>query len=244
MMSAAFNHFVRFLIERESDRNPHLISATSSGCFAFLMAILLFRLNPALAILLFVFVAGYPIVKYQMHERKIKQLGREIPPEIEETWELLRWMGRQRTLNQRTHPELRGLLEDLAAIRRRTLDALESDLWKERAKAPEGRQAKQDVAKTLDDALFDAIFIGRHLFRGKGQREATFYKRCEDPKFGAHALESIRQVRDEVLSLSESTIAAGEQSDLRLELTKGRIQALVDAEREIEQSLGPIDELN
>lgn len=243
-MSIAFNHFVRFLIEHEQPRNPHLVSASSSGCFGFLLAVLLFRLNPFFAIILFVFMAGYPLVLYHLHNRKNQKQRKIIPAEVQETWELLRWMGHQRTLNQRTHPRLRELLEDIASIRRRTLDALESELWKERAKTPEGTQAQQDVVRTLDHALYDAIFIGRHLFRGKGQREITFYKRCEDPKFGAHALESIDQIRNEILSLSESAIAAGAQSDLRLELTKGRIQALVDAEREIEQSLGPIDDLS
>lgn len=242
-MSAAFNHFVRFLIEHEQPRNPHLVSIGSSGCFGFMLALLLFKLNPWLAVLLFAFMTGYPLALYHLHNLKAKKNQKQIPTEVQESWELLRWMGHQRTLNQRTHPQLRGLLEDIAAIRRRTLDALESEIWKERAKSPDGKQAKLDVERTLDHALYDSIFIGRHLFRGKGQREATFYKRCEDPKFGAHALESISQIRDEVLSLSESAIAAGAQSDLRLELTRDRIQALVDAEREVEQALGPMDDL-
>lgn len=243
-MATAFNHFVRFLIEHEQPRNPYLTHIVSGGCFGFLLAILLFQINAIAAIALFIFMACYPLAQYHLHNRKSERERKIIPAEIHETWELLRWMGHQRSLNHRTHPKLRELLEDIAAIRRRTLDALDSPTWQERSKAPEGAQAKQDVMRTLDHALYDAVFIGRHLFRGKGQRETTFHQRCQDPKFGAHALESIGQLHDEVLSLSESAIAAGEQSDLRLELTKGRIQALVDAERELEQSLGPADTLD
>ncbi|MFM9872188.1 MAG: hypothetical protein ACKVQS_01830 [Fimbriimonadaceae bacterium] len=154
---------------------------------------------------------------------------------MQEIWELVRWMAIRRELNRRIHPELREMLEEISAIRRTTLDALSSEAWKTRTKSPEGAQAVKDIETVLRDSLYDSIFIGRHLLRAKGQRESTFAKRCADPEFGRHSLASIGQIRDEMRLLSESALAAGEKSDLRVNLVKERLQTLVDAEREVEE---------
>lgn len=212
-----------------------------NGMLGIICTLLLLRVNSTLAMVVFLISLCAPVIAFWLESRRDKQLVAMIPPEVRETWNFLKWMLQRRALSQRTHPMLRALLEDIAVIRRRTLDAMESEAWKERAKTPEGKRTKQDVKLTMDHALYDAIFIGRHLFRGKGQREVTFFQRCQNPAFGEHALESISQIRDEVLGLSESAIAASSHSDLRIELTKSRIQSLVDAETEIEEALGPLD---
>lgn len=191
-------------------------------------------LNPRIGLITFFIGLILTIVPFGIQLRNRNQSRMGIPVELNETWELIRWMAIRRELNHRTHPELRALLEEIAAIRKTTLDALASDAWKARSKIPEGAQAIKDIEAVLREAIYDSIFIGRHLFRGKGQREATFAKRCGDPKFGRHALESIGQIRDEMRLLSESALAASTQSDLRVNLVKQRLDALVDAERELE----------
>jgi hypothetical protein len=128
-------------------------------------------------------------------------------------------------------------LEDLASIRHQILTALKSPSWQSRLSTPEGKQAIRDIETVATTALTDAIFIGRHLFRGKGQREATFARRCADPKFGQEALRRIAEIRDEMRQLATSALEAGGQTDLRSQMLRQRLDAIMDAERELGEPL-------
>lgn len=231
----AFNHFFKFLLEHEPRHYPISSSVIGWAFLGFVLSLITLPINiflgGAFAIIAILLILLPQVVG---HFRARKAIQR-VPYELEETWQLVRWMAIRRELNHRTHPALRELLEEIASIRKTTLEALSSNTWRTRAKTPEGAKAVNDIESVLREALYDSIYIGRHLFRGKGQREATFLKRCADPEFGRHSLESIRQIRDELRLLCDSTLAAGEMSDLRMNLLKDRMQALVDAEREIEE---------
>lgn len=232
-MPQVFNHFVRFLMEHEPKR--HYASrwwgiVGASLVIASLIA-MPFSVPSGFAGLLL----GIVLLFSQLVTRvKPSELAADIPGELADVWGLLRWMASRRELSMRTHPELRDLLEEIAEIRRVTLDALSSRAWKDRARTPEGAKAIRDIEVVLQTALYDSVFIGRHLFRGKGQRESTFRSRCADPAFGRDALVAVGEIRDEVRALSESALAAGAYSDLRIHLIQERLQILVSAEREME----------
>lgn len=232
-MPQVFNHFVRFLMEHEPKR--HYASrwwgiAGGSLVIASLIA-MPFSVPTGFAGVLL----GIVLLFSQLVTRvKPSELAANIPGELTEVWGLLRWMASRRELSMRTHPELRDLLEEIAESRRTTLNALRYGAWKDRARSPEGAQTIRDIEAVLQNALYDSVFIGRHLFRGKGQRESTFRSRCADPAFGRDALAAVREVRDEVRALCESALAAGARSDLRTHLIQERLNALVSAEREME----------
>jgi hypothetical protein len=231
----AFNHFVKFLLEHEAKFKPISGNAFGWWFLGMIIAMMIIPTNLVLGGLLVVASFLVILVPQVIAKRNAFKAVQPVPVDLQETWELVRWMAIRRELNRRTHPVLRELLEDIASIRRTTLDALAADAWKARAKTPEGAQAIRDIQAVLRDSLYDSIFIGRHLFRAKGQRETTFAKRCADPEFGRHSLASIGQIRDEMRLLSESALAAGDKSDLRVHLVKERLQTLVDAEREVEE---------
>lgn len=239
-MSKPFNHFVRFLIEHQVDGRQAFERAWGIGCFIFFAGVLLIPLSLLLGAVILTVGISVPMFQHIRQRLAVKTKLSPIPPEILETWELIIWIGQRRQLNERTHPEFRSLLEDLSADRRAVLDSFTTAPWRERAKTPEGQKAQRDIEAVLRDAIYDAIFIGRHLFRSKGQREATFRQRCQDPTFGDNALQGIRQIRDEVQALRTAAIAASDQSDLRIQIVRQRLNTLVEAEQEIESELGPL----
>lgn len=239
-MSKPFNYFVRFLNEHQTQRNKSSELVWGFGCFGIFASLFLLPFVWPLGLSLIALFFFGPVINDRLHRKYQDKVILKPPPEIDEIWELIFWIGQRRQLNERTHPELRTLLEELAEDRRAVLDSFHSAPWRERAKTPEGQQTQRDIEAVLQEALYDALFIGRHLFRSKGQREATFRQRCQDPTFGAHALQGILQIRDEVRALRTSAIAASDQSDLRTQLVRQRLNTLVEAEQELESELGPL----
>lgn len=232
-MPQVFNHFVRFLMEHEPKRHyaSRLWGIVGASLVIASLIAMPFSVPSGFAGLLL----GIVLLFSQLVTRvKPSELAADIPGELTEVWGSLRWMASRRELSMRTHPELRDLLEEIAESRRTTLIALRSGAWKDRARTPEGAQTIRDIEVVLQTALYDSVFIGRHLFRGKGQRDSTFRSRCADPAFGRDALAAVGEIRDEVRALCESALAAGELSDLRVNLIQKRFQALVEAERELE----------
>lgn len=231
-MPQVFNHFIRFLIEHEPKFGQPKRFWFTIGLFLILVSFMLFLISPFVAIGLMA-VGCLCTNKGAKASRDRPAIADRIPAELAEVWDLLRWMASRRELSARTHPELRDLLEDIALTRRTTLDSLSSGAWKDRASTQEGAKAIRDIELVLQDALYDAVFIGRHLFRGKGQRESTFNSRCADHRYGRDALIAVSEIRDEVRLLGESAREAGGQSDLRTNLVRQRLQSLVAAEREL-----------
>ncbi len=241
-----FNHFVRFVAEHRPAVGRVVLKQLAGVSIVvglLLMLPLMFGVPLNVPFAALALTVLFTVVIHSVKLANRLALMPEVPPEISEEWQMLEWLLARRSLSERTHPELRDHLEAMANARFRARQALQSDTWQARRKSPDGRRVAEAIERTLNESLYDAIYIGRHLFRASGQREATFRRRIADPAFGRSALDAVAEIRASVEYLVDAAEQAGAGDLHRIESIQNRLNELVAAEREVEQDLGSIEDL-
>jgi hypothetical protein len=125
----------------------------------------------------------------------------------------------QGTLESRMHPELSAKLERGAAA------VMEIETL---AKALPERSLAERCVQTATEALWDAVWAGRHLVRLKGHRVKTFEKRCAEEGFGATALASVESLVQEIEALRQGLRPEGLEKPAGLSEMQLALEHLAD----------------
>lgn len=130
---------------------------------------------------------------------------------------------------ERIAPQLMPLLDGLADARERA-----ARLLKDHKDSQDAPFKRNDILITLDLALADAIWMGRHLIRLPRQRKTTFASRIAEPGFQAAALASIAETLEEAKALVDSiSQASGRDSALYLRRHLARLEEIHAAREEL-----------
>lgn len=141
-----------------------------------------------------------------------------------ELFDELIWFEANRQLADRTHPQLRELLDRAAA----STQEIEKTSLEDEGLTEQCRTAARS-------AVVDIVWIGRHLFRRKRQRVKTFKKRCADPAYGAGALDRIGEIVQELETLAANMRGDAEHESPLREAMR-RLAERHAAETELDQS--------
>jgi hypothetical protein len=141
---------------------------------------------------------------------------------------------------ERIAPDLLTLLDSLAETRERA-----SRLLADHKDSAENPVNKQEILATLDLALADAIWMGRHLIRLPRQRKTTFSKRIAEPGFQASALAAVAETLKEAQSLVDSIgEASGRDTALSLRKHLARLEEIHAARKELGPEPEFLEEFN
>lgn len=152
----------------------------------------------------------------------------ESSPQVELIKVMAEW-SKTSAGSDRIAPQLLPLLDGLADARERAARLLADH--KDSAENPIN---KQEILATLDLALADALWMGRHLIRLPRQRKTTFTKRIAEPDFQSSSLAAIQETLDEARSLVDSIgEAAGRDSALTLRRHLARLEEIHSAREEL-----------
>lgn len=180
---------------------------------------------------LFVFIMG----NWQGRQNLQNQESKKIDANVCELVLELAWMNSRKNLTERTHPGLIAKLDRLSLARNEIISALNRSDWLDKSKSEPWKSVVKGCFETADEAVYDAIWIGRHLFRRKGHRSETFARRCSEPDFGVRALESVECIVQEVEHLAANIKGEEETNQSILVKTQKRLDELMRAEAELGQ---------
>ncbi|HMS55329.1 MAG TPA: hypothetical protein PKA27_07990 [Fimbriimonadaceae bacterium] len=116
------------------------------------------------------------------------------------------------TLRERTHPGHIELVERIAVVHEE-LCRLEANASKET------KDLYAKSRRTVEEALHDALWLGRHLVRRKQQRQTTYDRKRQNPNWGSSELAQVESLVADVERLLLVARPDGlEFSDLRSRL--------------------------
>lgn len=152
----------------------------------------------------------------------------ESSPQVELIETMTEWF-KSSSGAERIAPDLLTLLDSLAETRERA-----SRLLADHKDSAENPVNKQEILATLDLAVADAIWMGRHLIRLPRQRKTTFSKRIAEPGFQASALTAVAETLKEAQSLVDSIgEASGRDTALSLRKHLARLEEIHAAREEL-----------
>lgn len=192
--------------------------------------LLFFAIRPQVGLLaaMFISLTAYSLVMTGLASLRERNRHKSPSDEVQRLVDELVDFEKSGTLIERTHAGHMALVERIALVREE-LSKLEAGASKE------SKELYVKSRQTVEEALHDALWMGRHLVRRKQQRRATFAKKLEDPNWGASELAQIEPLVADVECLLQVARPDGlEFPDLRSRL-EDAIETLEEREAAIRE---------
>lgn len=235
---AGLNYFSRVLRERSGRYAP--LQRSNLGCGLLVTSVFALGLmgtvmeRPGLVFgTLFLALVFFGFGYLQGRGESVVRQVRAERGEIGELLDELLWMETTKQLGERTHPELRLLLERATLARNEIMVAMKSEEWVRKGKKEPWKQIREGCLRTADEGWEDVVWLGRNLFRRKGWRTDTFERNCADPEFGRKALASVEAVVVTLEGLAANVKGESETDQSVIRRTRRRLEELMAAEAEL-----------